>query len=80
MNNQFTRHLFDNCSQKSYITEELKKELGLSVIRREMFENTEPQLKTADIVQLAIYCVDQLIIVIELCCQGCVQPLSESVC
>ena len=47
MNNKFTRLLFDNCSQKSYITEELRKELGLSVIRR------ESQLKTADVVQLA---------------------------
>ena len=71
MNNKFTRLLFDNCSQKSYITEELRKELGLSVIRRdkiliETFGSTEPQLKTADVVQLAIHCVDQLIIFIEL--------------
>ena len=35
MNNKFTRLLFDNCNQKSYITEELRKELGLSVIRRD---------------------------------------------
>ena len=71
MKNKHTRLLFDNCSQKSYIIEELRKELGLQVTRRDKiliktFGNTEPQLKTADVVQLAIYFVDQLIIFIEL--------------
>ena len=53
------RLVFDSCSQRSYITEKLKTELGLPVIGRDLlliktFGQSDARLRSCEIVQVGI--------------------------
>ena len=66
---QQTRILFDSCSQKSYITTRLRKKLnlksvGLETLMIKTFGNEQPSLKKCNLVQLAVECVDNLMVYI----------------
>ena len=60
---QNVRLIFDSGSQKSYVTEELKRALNLPVIAKEKlmikaFGDSSPKVRECEIVQIGIKCVD----------------------
>lgn len=60
-----TRILFDSCSQKSYVTSNLRRKLNLKSIGSETvmiktFGKEQASVKKCDVVQLAVECADNL--------------------
>ena len=79
------RLLFDSCSQRSYITENLKVELGLPVIGRDSlliktFEQSDARLRSCEIVQVGMKTTYGAYVVPVICGSPTQQPTELAQC
>ena len=67
-----SRIIFDSCSQRSYITEELQRTLHLPVAGQDTlliktFGEVSAQLQQCDIVQVAVQTIDGMEVCVNIC-------------